>query len=66
MAMKWLTRAWASGELNDDEYDARWEAYQAHNAAVLPHLDSGAELLVEDVYLHDAQIRLSLIHTRCV
>lgn len=55
--MKWLTREWATGGLDDDEWDARWSAYQAHNTAVIPLLSNGAERLIEDIYLHDAQIR---------
>lgn len=54
--MKWLTREWASGGLDDEEWDERWENYLAHNDEVLPRLGSGAERLVQDINLHDAQI----------
>ena len=56
VSMKWLTREWASGALDDSEWDARWREYQSHCTAVLPRLSDGAERLVQEVALHDAQI----------
>ncbi|MFF2368950.1 hypothetical protein [Agromyces sp. NPDC058110] len=56
MTMKWLTREWASGGLDDDEWDRRCEEYQAHNDEVLPRLSNGAERLIQEINLHDAQI----------
>lgn len=55
-AVRWLTREWASGELDDDEWDARWEQYASHCADVRSRLSKDAELLL-DVNLHDAQHR---------
>lgn len=55
--MKWLTRAWAWGELGDDEYLERERLYLAHLRAVRPLLSRGAERLIDDINLHDAQIQ---------
>ena len=57
VTMNWLTREWASGALEDDEWRERWEQYVAHNREVLPRLSNGAERLLRDINLHDAQIR---------
>lgn len=54
--MKWLTREWASGELDDDEWDEHWKEYLAHNDEMLPRLSNGAERLIQEINLHDAQI----------
>ncbi len=56
MTMKWLTRAWASGGLDDDEWEAHWRAYRVHCAEVRPRLSGGAERLLDGINLHDAKI----------
>lgn len=56
VSMKWLTREWATGQLDDHDYEERWRAQQSHRVAILPRLSHGAEKLVKDVNLHDAQI----------
>lgn len=56
MTMKWLTRAWASGGLDDDEWEAHWRAYRVHCAEVRPRLSGGAERLLDGINLHDANI----------
>ena len=57
VSMQWLTREWASGALDDAEWDLRWRDYQSHRTAVLPRLRDGAERLIQGVNLHDAQIQ---------
>ncbi|GAA1767305.1 hypothetical protein [Agromyces humatus] len=57
MSMKWLTREWASGTLDDSEWDSHWRDYQVHCTAVMPRLRDGAERLVQGVNLHDGQIQ---------
>jgi hypothetical protein len=57
VSMQWLTREWASGALDDSEWDSRWRDYQSHRTAVLPRLHDGAERLIQGVNLHDGQIQ---------
>ncbi|UOE25502.1 hypothetical protein [Agromyces soli] len=56
MTMNWLTRAWATGGLDDEEWEAHLRAYRRHCAEVRPRLSGGAELLLDGINLHDAQI----------
>jgi len=43
--MKWFTRSWARGELDDEESDRRTSDYQRHLKAIAADLDNGAEQL---------------------
>jgi hypothetical protein len=38
MVMRWLSRDWLTGQLDDAEYEAADEACRAHNAAIRPLL----------------------------
>lgn len=55
--MRWLTREWAAGSLEEDEYDQRWSSYLAHRSEVRPRLHSGADRLLDSIHLHDGQVR---------
>ena len=57
VSMKWLTREWASGALDDYEWDSHWRDSQVHCTAVVPRLRNGAERLVQGVNMHDGQIQ---------
>ena len=54
--MRWFTSEWASGELTDEEWEGRRQAYATHLSAIEHELRNGAEELIASVYLHDAQI----------
>lgn len=56
VVMKWFTREWASGDLSDEEWDARALLYEAHLARIQPQLVNGAARLSDGVNLHDGKI----------
>ena len=55
--MKWFTRSWAAGDLDDEEFDRRRSDYRQHLMLIAADLDSGAEQLVSSVNLHDAKVK---------
>ena len=55
MVMRWLSREWASGGLSEDEWERRNEDWAAHVARMAGLLGDGAELLIEEINLHDAR-----------
>src|SRR5688572_10755448 len=56
--MRWFSREWATGGLSDEEFDARRRSHAEHLAEIRGRLLNGADLLVEEVNLHDAQPRI--------
>ena len=55
--MRFLTRAWHSGELSDSDHEAAAAAYRAHRATVLPRLPETARWFAETVDIHDGLLR---------
>jgi len=56
--MKWFTRSWSRGELDDEESHRRLSDYQRHLKSIAADLDNGAEQLASSVNLHDAQVKV--------
>ncbi len=54
--MRWFTREWATGALDESEFERRVSEYQQHLEAIRPDLRDGAEQLLS-VNIHDAQVR---------
>jgi hypothetical protein len=53
--MRWFTREYVNGELDDTDQERRQRDYRRHLDALEPQLTDGAELLVR-ISLHDAQL----------
>ncbi len=56
--MKFFTREWLTGELNDKEYEKVVPAYNRHLAKIMPRLTPNLHNFVKMVNLHDGLIRL--------
>lgn len=54
--MRYFTRGWANGELDDAEGGRVVEAYQRRLEAIMPRLPAPARVLAREVSLHDAII----------
>jgi hypothetical protein len=54
--MRYFTRGWANGELNDDESEQVVQAYRRHLESIRSGLTSSTRLMVTEVNLHDAVI----------
>jgi hypothetical protein len=55
-SMRYFTRGWANGELDDDDAERVKNAYRRNLDAIIPRLSEPARKLVCDVTLHDAII----------
>ena len=53
--MRFLSREWATGGLPDDEWEERLSSFRRRVEELRGLLGHGAEALLEDVNLHDAQ-----------
>ena len=57
MVMKWFTRDFVNGALDDEEWERRRSEYGHHLSSIRANLGHGAEELVTSVNLHDAQLQ---------
>jgi hypothetical protein len=55
--MKYFTREWLTGGLDDAEFEAAIPAYEAHLDRVSPTLPGTVETLARGVNVHDGLIR---------
>lgn len=55
--MKWFTRDFLTGGLDEAEWQRRIDNHEQHMAEIEGRLNSGAELLAGATNLHDAQLR---------
>lgn len=54
--MRYFTRGWATGELDDDETEGAGQAYQRRLEAIAGRLPAAARTLAHEVQLHDALV----------
>ncbi len=55
--MKWFTRDFLTGGLDDAEWQGRIDDHEQHMIEIASRLNNGAELLTSPMNLHDAQLR---------
>jgi hypothetical protein len=64
-AMRFLTKAWHSGDLSDEDCNAAEVAFLAGRDRILPQLPSRVQEFVRNVNIHDALVRsICLDHRR--
>jgi hypothetical protein len=61
--MKWFTRDYIDGGLDDEEWSRRREDYAQHLNSIGADLSDGAEELIATVNLHDAQVHAWSLRT---
>lgn len=57
LPMKWFTREYVTGGLDDDEWERRRLDYARHLTLIQAKLADGAEELVASVNVHDGQVQ---------
>jgi hypothetical protein len=66
--MRFFTRAWATGELSEEEWLRASEAYRARVAEIIPRLSPAMVRLAAELSLHDGLIARVVwnAHTHCL
>src|SRR5262245_48358420 len=59
--MKFLTREWHSGILNDNEYEDRYAMYQEHLVTMRQRLPETFHSFLDDFGLHDGLIQQIIV-----